>query len=90
MDEKTKAYYEDIQSRSPNNSIALPQMMVEYYLKFSEYPFKDDIKSKALSYDGTYGEWYQCLAYMIYGYGNLSNNDRRRNGLNSIRKRKGI
>lgn len=33
-----------------------------------------------------YGQLYRIIAFMIFGYGNWSNNDRRRKGLAPIRK----
>lgn len=40
----------------------------------------NDKESKA------YGELYRIIAFLLYGYGNWSNNDRRRKGLAPIRK----
>lgn len=42
-----------------------------------------EVKSKYFGYGGNrslYAELYRVLGYVIYGYGNLSNNDRKRNG----------
>ena len=41
------------------------------------------IKQLYFGYGGsssTYAEYYRVLGYVIYGYGNLSNNDRKRRG----------
>lgn len=88
LDERTRSYYEDLCSRSNKPTVYFPQMMADHYVNHGIKPLTDEIKRKIFRYDGLYSEWYRCLAYMVYGYGNLSNNDRRRNGLPAVRKRR--
>ncbi|MBO0602716.1 hypothetical protein I2483_13695 [Sporosarcina sp. E16_3] len=86
IDARTLAYYEDLtarQAKLPYSS--WPQFKAEMFIDGNDFGSKPYIHR---GYSGLYGEWYRCLAYMYYGYGNTSNNDRRRHGLPAIRRTK--
>ncbi len=51
------------------------------YFNYKERQAEGNDKS-----DKAYGQLYRILAFMIFGYGNWSNNDRLRKGLAPIRK----
>lgn len=83
-------------SNLKESSLYYPQMLCEFVYKGNGIKINTNSKldqPKHLYYSckakhPVYADWYKCLGYMMFGYGNLSNNDRRRKGLPSVRKKR--
>jgi hypothetical protein len=93
MDVKTQEYYVELSFRQAKlRWSCLPQWKADHYVLHGRIS-DEKCNYTELAYGSNaltrvYGEWYRCLAYMRFGYGNLSNNDRTRRGLKTIRKRR--
>lgn len=84
IDARTRAYYEELTARQAKTKFTpYPKMLVDYHAMHGQHLWRPKIST---GHSGLYGEWYRCLAYLLYGYGNISNNDRRRSGLKPARK----
>lgn len=85
IDARTRAYYEELTVRQAKlRHSSFPQMLAKFYVRRGIFiGWRPKVSS---GHGGLYGEWYRCLAYLMYGYGNISNNDRRRSGLKPVRK----
>lgn len=92
MDAQTRKYFDDLTERSTKKRyVAWPQILAEGYAEIGLDGIVGTHQNYVVlvaSYKGIYSEWYRCLAYMQFGYGNLSNNDRTRHGLKPLRKRR--
>lgn len=85
IDARTRAYYDELTTRQAKlRSTPYPQMLAKFYVRHgNSIGWRPKVST---GHGGLYGEWYRCLAYLLYGYGNLTNNDRRRSGLKPVRK----
>jgi hypothetical protein len=92
MDKQTKALYEKLKEDGKDvGSTAWPELKTDLILDGPRFRFyyEEDYRETYFAYaPGRYAEWYRCLSYVLYGYGNWSNNDRRRAGLPALRKSK--
>jgi hypothetical protein len=101
MDAKTRELYAAAIKRSESDpGIPYPQLLLELnVLRGFLYTFlyQKDYRQlyRDYAHNPAYADWYRIIAYTLYGYGNWSNNDRRRNGLPARRslksnRRKGL
>jgi len=90
MDAQTRKYYDELTERqSKLRWGCLPQLDAKLHVVHGmDFVAERNYVKLVVRYKGIYGEWYRCLAYMKFGFGNLSNNDRARHGLKPIRKRR--
>ncbi len=92
IEDKTRHYYDELTERSEKMRYKTwPQIKANNYARYGAKYIVGTSQNYVVlvaAYRGIYSEWYRCLAYMQYGYGNLSNNDRSRNGLKPIRNRR--
>lgn len=91
MDKRTAELYADLKEAGKNErSTSWPEIKTDLALTgpLFKRDYERDYREVYFGYaPGNYAEWYRCLAYVLYGYGNWSNNDRRRSGLKPLRKR---
>lgn len=90
MDVNTRNFYEELTARQAQlRWSCFPQWTADFTaLHGVNFATNSNYVNLVNSYEGMYSEWYRCIAYMRFGYGNLSNNDRARHGLKPIRKRR--
>jgi len=88
IDVETKALYETLKETSTHaRGTYWPTFLCEMAIEEKYEKPTRNYRAWCARYRGQdYGEWYRCLAFITYGYGNYSNNDRRRNGLPARRK----
>ena len=88
IDTKTKILYDTLKAEGEGaRHRAWPELLCEMALEEKYEKPTRNYGAICRRYDGhRYGEWYRCLAFITFGYGNYSNNDRRRNGLPARRK----
>ncbi len=91
VDDKTMELYRKLKTRERRGpGIPLPEVLCDSIIEdgfWDEELWSDGIKTEVHGKSNLYGEWFRCYGYMVFGYGNLSNNDRRRNGLPAKRWR---
>jgi hypothetical protein len=92
MDEPTFKLFDEWCEKWDKDTIPMPlaelKWMLENYRFWSKHNSKINIYreySRSVSRHPLYAEMYQILAFTLYGYGNWSNNHRKRNGLQPIR-----
>lgn len=88
IDVKTKLLYNSLKEKAKDvKYVAWPEILCELEIDGYYDGATLNYRKRYEDYKGTtYGEWYRCLAFITYGYGNYSNNDRRRSGLPARRK----
>lgn len=101
IDEKTKAMWHDLNVRRKTESphgTPWPMVKASGLLRHGDDPAyfyrwlyrHENYRQTVAAYqrDPFYAECYECLAYMVYGYGFMSNNERRHAGLKPRRIRR--
>ena len=91
MDKQTQALYTKLKEAGKDvPTTAWPELKTDLAVEgpLFKFYYEEDFRETYFAYaPGRYAEWYRCFAYVLYGFGNWSNNDRRRAGLPALRKR---
>lgn len=90
MDERTRELYNELKANKIRDCHTFAEHLLDEVVKNGaqfKFLFRKDYRKLYHSYNGESAEWYRCLAFTLYGYGNWSNNDRRMKGLGALRNR---